>query len=166
MPSVYSENVSGPVFFNSIIEDRQGCLWFGSNHGLYRNLKENYESVDPVLFFIQDSIIPVTILSLLEDSHRNFWIATQRHGLFEIPYDDNELKLLYKWDFNQLMHLDFDGAIHAIYEDRSGNIWLGTSKGLYKMIQSDGLLKCLNIDEVLLADNPVYGIAEDKNDNL
>lgn len=108
----------------SLIQDREGVLWIGSNgRGAYRydgktftSLLKNKGKLMP------DSLYHNVITSILEDRKGNIWFSSFSHGGVS------------KYDGEKLSHFGTedglgDDMISTSFLDKSGNIWFGTRAG-------------------------------------
>ncbi|NPA35520.1 MAG: response regulator [Chlorobi bacterium] len=106
----------------------------------------------------------------LKDSYGNFWIGT-RNGLYRFGYDDNGFKLKNRYTTHQPEGLKLShNFIFSVFEDYSGDIWVGTfGGGLDKLIMksSGEPLKTEYFRKNnLLPDDAVYGILQEDSDHL
>ena len=115
----------------SIVQDRRGFLWFGTEDGL--NLYDGYSFTvirnDP-----QDprSIAYNQITALAEDHTGTLWIGTFTGGLNRyVPAKQHFVR--YRFSATDSLSLSGD-IITAIFEDRSGNLWVGTASGLNRLV--------------------------------
>jgi ligand-binding sensor domain-containing protein len=73
------------------------------------------------------------IRSIFQDSKGNFWFGPA--GQSVARYDEKTLKYYSKIEFfhgsNSVYH-DYGNSVHAIAEDKNGNIWFGTDHGAIK----------------------------------
>jgi two-component sensor histidine kinase/ligand-binding sensor domain-containing protein len=110
----------------SIIQDRQGFIWFGTQHGLnkydgYNCVIYKYNKFDPY------SLSDIFITSIYEDKSGIIWIGTDSGGLNKFN-PETESFTHYAHNPN---HPDSLGAnrVLSIYEDESGILWIGTDGG-------------------------------------
>lgn len=109
-----------PGMFTSIVQQKDGAIWFGGNRGLFR-LSDDRKSIFSVDELWPQGSTPV-VENLYVDSRNQLWIGTTDDGLFR--YDGREI---------QKQALDFDGLsfgnhkISTIVEDRNGFILIGTN---------------------------------------
>ncbi len=116
--------------------DDQGNLWIGTSNGLvFFNRKEkNFQVLNTSNSALRGNIIR----ALLNDSKQNLWIAVEDKGLYRIDLKNfngqsiDNLSVERKSGENEYMI--YRHTIHAIYEDRDGNLWLGTNGGGVQMI--------------------------------
>lgn len=142
----------------SITEDKNKNIWIGTKQGeLFRYERES-ESFSRFLFNSSDSstIIQGIIMDLLVDQYNNLWIGTNTYlfetssGLLRYNIDTEEI--------NQFLHDPTnpnslsDNRIRALYEDKEGQILIGTDNcGLHKYNAKNELISRYNFN----ADNPV-----------
>lgn len=117
----------------SILQDKQGYMWFGTENGLNR--------FDGNRFLVLNTKSPVCPLSgneirlLLQDKRGNLWIGT-----------DDGLDLLDPVKLT-VQHLSVNtpgnsepesNAVSAIAEDADGTIWVGTRSGMLQKYKGNG----------------------------
>src|SRR5262245_21450842 len=61
-------------------------------------------------------------LAMIKDRDDNIWIAAGTYGLLRVGADGQISHPVWDWRAN--------GSVTAIFEDREGNLWVGTSKGI------------------------------------
>ena len=122
--------------------DKEKNLWIHNYNGylLKYNIVSNtstsfnlYETSDGVTNLKNAPISvqskPVSITSISEDSHGNIWMAAGTVGLLRyIPQKDSFEVTPSGSTFANGLHLN--SMIHCMYEDKEGNIWVGTDKGI------------------------------------
>jgi len=131
----------------SICEDNFGALWIGTYGGGLNKLipGDNEESPPTFIHFKHDPNDPSSlssnkVRSIYEDSSGDIWIATWG-GLIKLVLGDDENSpptfIHYKHDPKEPTSLSHDW-VSFIYEDNSGDIWIGTEGGgLNKLIPGD-----------------------------
>jgi ligand-binding sensor domain-containing protein/signal transduction histidine kinase len=144
----------------TIIEDRSGMIWFGSN-GINR--------VDPASFnlktFPQDAsdtgpILRGEIKCLYQDKHGKFWVAV--HDEEKIFHFDPETG-----KYSPFPLLKSQDYIHDFCEDNAGRIWVATNNGL-AIIDNDQI----SYYQSRLSDNDrstktiIIGVYSDKEGNM
>jgi signal transduction histidine kinase/ligand-binding sensor domain-containing protein len=102
----------------ALLPDREGALWIGTPHGLYRRGADGTLS----RFTTRDGLSHDGISSILEDHDGNLWIGTTGGGL-------NRLRE------GRFTHLTIqeglpDDEVRTLLEDHDGNLWVGTADGL------------------------------------
>ncbi len=123
--SIYDGLSQGTV--NTILQDRQGFMWFGTQDGLnrydgYTFTIYKYSPDDP------NTLGGNYISSLCEDREGIIWIGTNNGGLNR--YDPAA------GTFTRYLHRPGDlnspagNVVLAVHEDRRGILWLGTNAGL------------------------------------
>ncbi len=116
--------------------DHKGIIWIGTfNAGLnrYDQTKNNFTRFinDPRN---QNSISHDNINAIIEDNSGNIWIGTD-YGLNKLIIDSTGNKYSFKHFFHipNKQNTLCGNIIFSIYQDKSGNIWIGTDNGLNKI---------------------------------
>lgn len=122
----------------TILQDSIGFMWFGTPNGLYRYDGYSFK-VFRNDFNNPFSLSENSITVLHEDSDNNLWIGTEKelnvyNKLSEKFHEVTETKK------NEKVR---DLKIHSIVEDIYGTVWVGSQKGLYKVLKSNSLLYSL-----------------------
>ena len=152
---------------NSIVEDKQGFIWFGTQDGLNR-----YDGYSIVVFkhnsTNSNSLSDNHTFCLINDRKGDLWIGTRYGGL--------DLYDLFKNKFFHFRHNKNDSTtisddyITTIFEDSNGGIWVGTrTKGLNKFNSKSNTFEHFFSnakDTTTLSSNIVWAIAEDHFKNL
>jgi ligand-binding sensor domain-containing protein len=154
----------------SIIEDKQGRLWIGTDGGLNYFDRKQGEFVryqnnpqDP------HSISHNSVWRIYEDRAGSIWIGTWGGGLNRFDPEKNSF-IRYQNNPDDSTSLSHN-IVRAIYEDHNGNLWIGTDdKGLNRFVAGskvgdDGyFIHYQNNpqDPTSLSGNSVFCIFEDK----
>ena len=177
-PVIQSINHNGWPF--AIFEDRDNTIWVGSwGSGLAR-----YNSMDQVDYFTNDpqnpeSICENIIWAIAEDYNGNIWIGGHGEGLSILPVhnkNDQEPKFI---NFKHEEGIDLslsNNTINVFYQDVSGTMWIGTNRGLNKVIRQDNNFQNIETESELvfhsyktkdgLPSDGIIGIVEDNKGNL
>ncbi|PJJ47754.1 sensor histidine kinase [Hymenobacter chitinivorans] len=113
----------------SIVQDRRGFLWFGTQDGLSR-----YDGVEFRVFRNDPqrsgSLSSNFILSLTEDQQGQLWVGTGGGGLCRYNHVTGRFRSFeYEpTDENGLA----DNFVRVVYCDRQGRVWAGTEGGLHR----------------------------------
>ncbi len=145
----------------SIIQDRKGFMWFGTQNGL--NKFDGYTfSVFKNIPFDSTSLTDNWVLALLEDSKGNIWAGTHSGGVG--MYDRNKgIFINYVNDPEDINSL-INNRVWALKEDKQGFIWIGTSSGLEKLNPATGeIVHYLNNDIISILNNAVNSIHFDND---
>ena len=109
-------------FAQSLAQTQDGYLWIGTSGGLAR-----FDGVSFAVFnrentpaFLDDSVY-----SLLVTKDGTLWAGTEGGGL--VRYKDGRFRA-----FGAAEGLT-NGFVRVIYEDRNGQLWVGTDAGLFRM---------------------------------
>ena len=108
---------------------------------------------------------PEVITAVLQDRDGFVWIGS-REGLSRY---DGETFVVYRHDPGDPASIS-DHSIRTIFEDRAGNLWIGTnSAGLNRLDRATGRFEHFRHDSgdpTSLSHNSVYGIVQDKAGDL
>lgn len=107
-------------WINAICEGTGGEMWIGTYDSLARWTQGKFENLG-----VRDPRLHVQILSLYRDNDGTLWIGTKRYGLFRLR--DGRLDT-----FARESGL-FSDAIYSILEDRHTNLWLNSSRGIFRI---------------------------------
>ena len=112
---------------NSMLQDRSGFMWFGTQDGLAR-----YDGHDFEVFRNDDenqaAISDNWIWTLLKDSRGRLWIGTNEGGLNLWLPQTKSFRRYVNDEMNQ--ESLSNNRVRALMEDASGKIWVGTESGL------------------------------------
>ena len=165
------ENKSGSLnsrWITSILTDKKGIIWVGTDEGLVR-----YDPLSDSFFHYQEKLMKDDsnyltnefIYDLFEDRQGNLWIGTSG-GLHKF---DRKRKHFNHFLNNTKGEINKAGFyIGVIYEDSRGEFWIGAN-GLYQFDPEEGTLKKyygISEDSSTSIDYMVFDIAEDRNGNL
>jgi ligand-binding sensor domain-containing protein len=107
----------------SIVQDKQGFLWFGTNSGLqrydgYRFREFRHDPKNP------NSLSGSAVRALFEDPSGKLWLTSDQ---FLDRYDPStETFTNYRFDFS-------GAEVLSAQMDRQGTVWLCTPDGLYRL---------------------------------
>ena len=114
------EDVSNPVnYVSSMVQSRDGEIWFS----------DAWRSVRPLSNTSPEGVLPLEgKAEMLVDSHDNLWVAQDDEGLSRILHisDRTVPPVIERGSKSDLTAQQ----THALLEDREGNIWVGTERGL------------------------------------
>ena len=119
----------------SIIEDQEGNIWvavfrgglakFNPETGIMTRFRH-----DPAT---SDGLRTDQLRWLHEDINGNIWLAMQDQGFGRLvgeDENDQSVDIIHYQDDQSINSSIFDGRITRVYEDSSGNIWMGGNKGI------------------------------------
>ena len=115
----------------SIVQDNQGFIWFGTEHGICRYDGKKFRNYDGFVKFRTGENV---INALMLDSKGFIWIGTY-FGLYKFNTETGQFKsfINQKSDNTSLS----DNKVKYVYEDKSGVIWAGTDNGLDKLVDDE-----------------------------
>lgn len=113
-------------YVGSITEDKFGHIWFGTDRCVVR-----YDGLDFKSISVEQGLSSGVIYLLHADKNGYVWVGTN-NGIDKINFDSyGQINNVRNYKSKQ----GFKGVEcnnRAIYEDHSGNLWIGTVKGLVK----------------------------------
>jgi len=134
---------------SSLFEDHQHVVWAGTPHGLFR-LSKDGTSLEP----IDHSFFRGGVTRIIEDGQKNLWLGTPASGLTRMTGD-----LVSSFKFSDGLT---DNKVLALFEDREGSLWVGTTSGLDRF--RDTKITTLTVKEGLPSDDTPSAItAQDES---
>ena len=116
-------------YVNSINQDNKGFIWIGTHKGL--NRFDGYHFKKYLAgSYSSDSHGSHMMKGIFEDSRNRLWVGSYsgNGGLF--LYDRKLDRFISMFDSSDFCLTRNDNRVYSIVEDKSGNLWLGTSVGL------------------------------------
>lgn len=144
-------------YASSIVSDDLNMKWIGTENGITKFNGYDFEYIKPSDEYKE--LLNENIEVLFMDKASNLWIGTKSGGLSYLNIKQNEIK-----SYNYLIDLDNerDLRITALAQDSNGNIWIGTwANGVFVIDYKNGKLL-----QHYSANNPIYCIVRDFNDNI
>jgi len=115
---------------SSILQGREGFLWFGTNFGLARYDGYRFDFFSPSADPGKTSP-PAVVYPIFQDGAGDIWIGTAGQGLFKF---DRDREAFQRFPYDPAGGPGSGaGIVLAIQEDRKGDLWVGT--------RVDGLLR-------------------------
>lgn len=148
----------------SVMEDRQGYLWFATiRSGLSRYDRNSGE----FLHYTHDQNDPNSIprnhvWTTLEDSQGRFWVGST--GGLSLLHRNTHKFENFASD-SKLSPTAFPWSVTAIFEDAKGRIWVGTDTGLYQFDLARRQYVHYGLDDGFI-DDSIRSIAEDRHGAL
>ncbi|RMG57403.1 MAG: hypothetical protein D6722_24975, partial [Bacteroidetes bacterium] len=120
----------------ALLLDRQHRLWLGGTQaGLMRLTHADPPAFESYPIGGQGGLAHGMVMTLYEDSQGSLWIGSYG-GLSCLPQGKGSVFTSYQWPDPQGIPQDF-GAVKAVVQDRSGVLWVGAEKGLFKGLRID-----------------------------
>jgi len=152
-----------PGRITSLIVDTNGFIWAGTwTGGLYRIEVTKKNSISYDLQEIGALSAQKEIRALYEDSKKNIWVGTRYGGVFRLTPKLNggcEVKL-----FNRNSGLMSDW-IKSVAELPNGDIWIGNSLGLDRIVKSPDGERVFNFSKAINFFAQIEGIEPVGNGN-
>lgn len=169
---VKPQNISDD-YVMSLVESKDGNIWAGHWNGgldLYNPQSEEFlsfsQTADGKIILTN---FPNVVLS--ETYWRNkyyLWVGTRGNGLYQMYFDKNTKQLT----LNKRFHVDGQGKdmlsdnfINCIYEDRKGNLWVGTENGLNFLPKDGEQFTTYNIEDGLI-NRIIQSVLEDDSGRI
>lgn len=113
--TIYTQSLQQTTIYQ--IECEKEKIWLATNKGLFLgNIAP--DSIEIEKFKIIDGKENINVKSILIDSKGQLWVGVDKNGLFRY---DNLKKEFIKYPSGKVSNF-----AHLIYEDKFGNIWIGT----------------------------------------
>ncbi|HOV99332.1 MAG TPA: two-component regulator propeller domain-containing protein [Bacteroidota bacterium] len=145
-----------------LYEDSDGRLWVGTRGGL--NIYDRERDC-----FIRHPVIRQDqISSIVEDKNKNLWIGTSIN-LYRINLLNDSVKIYTSTDVIKGQNQITDWGIYtALYADRKGNVWVGSSGLHLYNKETDSFINIMHdkTNPNSIIDNAVYCIKEDNEGRL
>ncbi|MDR2626404.1 MAG: response regulator [Dysgonamonadaceae bacterium] len=130
---------------NTLMEDSDGNLWFGTNDGVYRYHVKNKTWVHLLKSNISANEPRYNVLTLCEDNNGLIWVGGTSFGRVSCIRKQS-LAVTDNYYFNEKQEDVFNGRVYSIFKDSGGNIWMGGLHGLLtKYSPSDRQIKRYNV---------------------
>jgi signal transduction histidine kinase/ligand-binding sensor domain-containing protein/DNA-binding response OmpR family regulator len=111
----------------TIIQDKNGDIWFGTRGGLYsfdyatRKIRFYEEDIQD-----DNSLVHNSVLALLIDKKGDLWVGT-RNGLSYLNFNNIAFGYI-SANSSQRMHLN-NSEVYELWEDNQKQLWIGTESG-------------------------------------
>ncbi|MCI1682353.1 MAG: ATP-binding protein [Bacteroides sp.] len=152
----------GSNYINVLFEDSEDKIWIGTDIGVYLYL---YEKDMFYLFRPQTehgNSITSVINNIIEDQHKNIWIATYGQGIFKYNLVSKKLE--------QYMYpKEPQGLINYIYVDRQDNVWVASRSPQYplgKYNPKKNAFECFSFEMSKERESNIFSIQETSKNEL
>ncbi|PYS65121.1 MAG: hypothetical protein DMF76_03460 [Acidobacteria bacterium] len=157
---------------NKIVRDSRGFLWFCTADGISR-----FDGYEFRSFGTNEGLPHPYVNDLVETRSGEYWIATNGGlaGFHPRGAPAQSIDASSKGEplFSVVLPEDSDRrarAITALFEDRSGTLWCGTMKGLYRLDRANGHFMLRPVDVGIPNEYPeqalINGMVEDQKSSL
>ncbi len=138
-PRMIFEKISHPglslagVF--SIMQDKQGHIWFGTEQGLHRY--DGYDvKIYPHVAYDSTSLSDHWVWDMIEDQHGNIWVGTNEGGLNRMDHTTGKFTH-FKHDRHNSATIS-NNTVRWLLADGKGDIWASTLHGLNRLDRHTG----------------------------
>ncbi|HEU5165041.1 MAG TPA: two-component regulator propeller domain-containing protein [Chitinophagaceae bacterium] len=160
---VYADSVISNTLTTCMAIERKGALWMGTwANGVvrveYKNRNGMFRIVKKETLLANESI-----RSLFVDKNGNIWAGSRYNGLFHLSPDNKGNYKAEQWNTKKGLSSNW---VMTIAGDARGNIWLGYTYGLDKLVKkTDSTYRVFNFSRVNNFFGNIYQILPD-NGNL
>ncbi|QLC65973.1 response regulator [Flavobacterium sp. LPB0248] len=155
----------GLASVNTILRDKNGFMWFGGTHGLYR-----YDGLKFKIFTANSkdlfSLSNNNITYLFEDRDGYIWIGTRQGGINKYNPIDESFSNYINSKSNSFFRKNH---VTSITEDAQGIIWVGTNgNGIFSLNKKNNLIEhitCKKDNLNTISDNNIFSVMTE-NDNI
>ncbi|MEH0153397.1 two-component regulator propeller domain-containing protein [Limibacter armeniacum] len=166
-----TDSGNGQLLSNKVIgfdEDKEGNIWIAT----FKGGVHKYHAQDKTITHLEGEdfkkygLENADIRKVLVDNKGNIWIGAT-HGLFTLTEKEGNFSIT---PFNQLekygkLHPGFNNIL-SLFEDKSGNIWIGTDgAGLYSFNPDKGKLQRFTRNEGLRQET-ICALTEDSKGRI
>ncbi|TCO04053.1 two-component regulator propeller domain-containing protein [Natronoflexus pectinivorans] len=157
------EDRHAKVTVNSLMRDKTGRLWVGTNSGLDIFDPQRFQHRSAPLGGIEAELLDrKEITSVFEDESGIIWVGTRHHGIFKLNFLPPKFKSIGKSDLEQWPGHSLN--ILSVINDSQGNIWAGTlTRGLFKFNREKRVINhyIINRESYLNKKDAVWSLHED-----
>ena len=140
---------------HSLLEDREGSLWIGSEGGLSRLARRDLWS-----YGVREGLPDKQVYALTADGSGGIWAGTVR-GLGHLSFGPDGEPKSTTWRRDDGLPADW---VWALQKSRRGELWVGTEEGLSRLLPSGRFETLTTADG--LASNYVVSLFEDHSGAL
>lgn len=153
----------------AVYVDKKNNIWAGTSFGVMKYDRKRLH------LFTKDQGLPlqINVMSIKEDRYENMWFCTRDAGLIrynEHSGNSNTSKVTGSFEFFNTRNGFIDNYVPVCAEDKNGNLWFGSSKGLcyYHPDPSTNHLPQFTYFTIAdgLPNNNVHSITADQSGNL
>jgi ligand-binding sensor domain-containing protein len=115
---------------NTVAIDKFQNIWVGTINGLYivsPNVKPKFFELD------KSNYKSKNIMGIIKDRQDQIWVSTT-HGLYMVANNNpvEGLAVLNQYTLSEGL-IDMESNLNSLFQDSSGNIWMGTSSALARI---------------------------------
>ena len=149
-----------------IVQDKDGYIWLGStNTGLLRYNGYELEAFDVLPASVSNNMLVPDIDALLMDHKDQLWIGTWGMGLSKVDTRTGEIS--HYSDRPESAFVLTSNYIQSLLLDKSGVLWIGTNKGLQRLLP-DGTFQLVGQADSAqpLINQRIWALAQTEDDTV
>ncbi len=123
-----------PMSTRDIFEDSKGQIWLACGDGLVKLDVENPKASK--IFVGPGSETDPEVFCITETKNGTFWLGTIRSGIY--AFDPETEKFTAHFSTNEGL---IDNSVNVIFEDKAGNLWMSTWKGIANLNPKTGKIE-------------------------
>lgn len=128
-PQSLSDNLVTAIF-----EDRSGIIWVGTGRGGLNKINQRNQNFRHYTHIPGNpqSLSDKVVTAIMEDDSASLWVGTAGGGLNKLRSDPRSPSLYQYTHFRHHAARPYslsNDAVTALYQDQSGNVWVGTDGG-------------------------------------
>ncbi|MEL1255176.1 two-component regulator propeller domain-containing protein [Flavobacterium sp. DGU38] len=143
-------------------------LWIGLYNGI---AKINLSDETVVFYDLAKEIDNHSVMDILAIDKQKLWLATEGNGIIQLKINNHDVT--YDNSFNvfrsgSAINKKISGSIiYALQKDKRGNVWVGTSEGLYKIQLALNPIQAENIQlQSGMPNTYISSITDDNEGNI
>lgn len=154
--SLKTHNQSIPTSRNDVralFQDAKKNIWVGTKQNqitIYDKKLNKIGHLSPNGQLQNNAIWDKPIYSIIQDSQSNIWIGTRGDGIYKLTPSTQAYSFTVAHFTNDTSnpYSICDDNIYSIFKDKTGNLWVGTLKGLNKISTENLSVKFINDNNV------------------
>lgn len=124
----------------AVFEDADQNLWVSTKDGrltLFDTNKNRIGCLSSEGKVLPDASFKAVVYAITQDSEGNIWIGTKGNGVFKVRKTEKKLQFSvvhFKKDPTDIFSLS-ENSVYSIFQDKKGNIWVGTYGGGLNLVK-------------------------------
>lgn len=150
--SLHTHNQAIPTSRNDVralFQDNQKNIWVATKQNqitIYDKKFKRIGHLSPNGQLQTNAIWEKPVYSIIQDAQSNIWIGTRGNGIYKFSPSNGAYSFAvthYKNDSSNPYSL-IDDNVYSIFKDKTGNLWVGTLKGLNRIVTQNQTVQFIN----------------------